>query len=158
MSIAIKRLQNELKDFNNPTYSDFFVITPQENPLEWHFTMKGGKGTDYSEGIYHGRIVFPENYPNSNPPKIFFLNQSGRFEIGVQQCIWLNTHDNNDKWDPAHHICGYLMGLYSFFESSESHTGRINSDSQTRQKLAKESINFICPTCKEIKSLFNNKL
>ena len=80
MSIAIKRLQNELKDFNNPTYSNFFVITPQENPLEWHFTMKGGKGTDYSEGIYHGRIVFPENYPNSCPPKIFFLNQSGRFE------------------------------------------------------------------------------
>ena len=156
MSIAIKRLQNELKDFNNPTYSNFFVITPQENPLEWHFTMKGGKGTDYSEGIYHGRIVFPENYPNSCPPKIFFLNQSGRFEIGVQQCIWLKTHDNNDKWDPDHHICSLLMGLYSFFESSENHTGRINSNSQTRQRLAKESVNFICPTCKEIKLLFKN--
>ena len=156
MSLAMKRLQNELKDFNDPAYSEFIVITPQDNPLEWHFTMKGGKGTDYSEGIYHGKILFPENYPNSNPPKIFFLNQSGRFEIGVQQCIWLRTHDSNDKWDPNDHICGYIMGLYSFFESSENHTGRINSDSQTRQKLAKESINFICPTCKEIKSLFKN--
>ena len=48
------------------------------------------------------------------------------------------------------------MGLYSFFESSENHNGRINSDSQTRQRLAKESVNFICPTCKEIKLLFKN--
>ena len=156
MSIAIKRLQNELKDFNNPTYSNFFVITPQENPLEWHFTMKGGKGTDYKNGIFRFKILFPENYPNSCPPKIFFLNQSGRFEIGVQQCIWLKTHDSNDKWDPDHHICSLLMGLFSFFESSENHTGRINSDSQTRQRLAKESVNFICPTCKEIKLLFKN--
>ena len=156
MSLAMKRLQNELKDFNDPAYSELIVITPQDNPLEWHFTMKGGKGTDYAEGIYHGRIVFPENYPNSNPPKIFFLNQSGRFEIGVQQCIWLRTHDGNDKWDPNDHICGYIMGLYSFFESSENHTGRINSDSSTRQRLAKESINFVCPTCKEIKLLFKH--
>ena len=156
MSVTIKRLQNELKDFNNPTYSDFFVITPQENPLEWHFTMKGGKGTDYAEGIYHGKIIFPENYPNSSPPRIFFLNQSGRFQINVQLCIWLFSHDSNDKWNPNNHICSYLMGLYSFFESSENHTGRINSDSQTRQKLAKESIDFICPTCKEIKLLFKN--
>ena len=47
------------------------------------------------------------------------------------------------------------MGLYPFFESSENHTGRINSDSQTRQKLAKESVEFVCPSCKEIKKLFN---
>ena len=156
MSVAVKRLQNELKDFNSPSYSEFFVITPQENPLEWHFTMKGGKGTDYAEGIYHGKIVFPENYPNSSPPRIFFLNASGRFKIGTQQCIWLRTHDCNDKWDPNDHISGYLMGLYPFFESSENHTGRINSDSQTRQKLAKESVEFVCPSCKEIKKLFNH--
>ena len=42
MSIAIKRIQNELKDFNTPEYSNLIVITPQENPFEWHFTMKGG--------------------------------------------------------------------------------------------------------------------
>ena len=41
------------------------------------------------------------------------------------------------------------MGLYPFFESSENHTGRINSDSQTRQKLAKESVEYRFPTCNE---------
>ena len=156
MSITIKRLQNELKDFNSPEYNNYIVITPQDNPLEWHFTMKGGKGTDYEEGIYHGKIVFPENYPNSSPPGIFFFNESGRFQIGTRLCIWLVTHDSHDKWDPNNHICSYLMGLYSFFESSDNHTGRINSDSATKKKLAKESINFICPTCKEIKLLFKN--
>ena len=156
MSLALKRLQNELKDFKNPIYNDYIVITPQDNPLEWHFTLKGSKGTDYAEGIYHGKILFPENYPNSSPPKIIFLNQSGRFIIGAQQCIWLNSHDSNDKWNPNHHICSYIMGLYSFFESSENHTGRINSDSATRQRIAKESINFVCPTCKEIKLLFKH--
>ena len=156
MSITIKRLQNELKDFNSPEYNNYIVITPQDNPLEWHFTMKGGKGTDYEEGIYHGKIVFPENYPNSSPPGIFFFNESGRFQIGTRLCIWLVTHDSHDKWDPNNHICSYLMGLYSFFESSDNHNGRINSDSATKKKLAKESINFICPTCKEIKSLFKH--
>ena len=156
MSITIKRLQNELKDFNSPEYNNYIVITPQDNPLEWHFTMKGGKGTDYEEGIYHGKIVFPENYQNSSPPGIFFFNESGRFQIGTRLCIWLVTHDSHDKWDPNNHICSYLMGLYSFFESSDNHNGRINSDSATKKKLAKESINFICPSCKEIKSLFKN--
>jgi len=156
MSITIKRLQNELKDFNSPEYNNYIVITPQDNPLEWHFTMKGGKGTDHEEGIYHGKIVFPENYQNSSPPGIFFFNESGRFQIGTRLCIWLVTHDSHDKWDPNNHICSYLMGLYSFFESSDNHNGRINSDSATKKKLAKESINFICPTCKEIKILFKN--
>ena len=55
-------MQNELKDFNNPAYNDWIVITPKDNPLECHFTIKGGKGTDYSKGIYHGKILFPENY------------------------------------------------------------------------------------------------
>ena len=34
MSITIKRLQNELKDFNSPEYNNYIVITPQDNPLE----------------------------------------------------------------------------------------------------------------------------
>lgn len=155
MSVALKRLQNELKDFKNPAYNEWIVINPQDNPLELHFTIKGGKGADYSEGIYHRKILFPEDYPNSSPPKIIFLNESGRFAIETQ-CTWLNSHDSNDKWNPNHHICRYIMGLYSFFESSENHTGRINSDSAIRQRLAKEIIYFVCPTCKEIKLLFKH--
>jgi len=41
----------------------------------WHFTLRGPPGTEYEDGIYHGRITFPFDYPLS-PPDIYFLNVS----------------------------------------------------------------------------------
>ena len=40
--------------------------------FEWHFTIRGPTETPYENGIYHGKIILPSNWPMS-PPDIYFL-------------------------------------------------------------------------------------
>lgn len=40
--------------------------------LEWHFVIKGPKETPYAGGRYHGKLVFPADYPYK-PPAIMML-------------------------------------------------------------------------------------
>jgi ubiquitin-conjugating enzyme E2 J2 len=42
------------------------------NILEWHFVIKGPKDTPYVGGSYHGKLVFPTDYPYK-PPAIMML-------------------------------------------------------------------------------------
>jgi ubiquitin-conjugating enzyme E2 J2 len=44
----------------------------QDNLLEWHFVIKGPKDTPYSGGAYHGKLIFPSEYPYK-PPAIMML-------------------------------------------------------------------------------------
>ena len=40
--------------------------------FEWHFTIRGPTETPYENGIYHGKIELPTNYPMA-PPDIYFF-------------------------------------------------------------------------------------
>ena len=53
----------------------FVCINTQGNLFEWHFTIRGPTETPYENGIYHGKIVLPNNWPMS-PPDIYFLTVS----------------------------------------------------------------------------------
>ena len=33
------------------------------NILEWHFVITGAPGTPYAGGTYHGKLLFPPDYP-----------------------------------------------------------------------------------------------
>jgi ubiquitin-conjugating enzyme E2 J1 len=50
--------------------------------LEWHFTIRGPADTDYANGIYHGRIIFPPEYPYK-PPSIMLLTVCGAASGGA---------------------------------------------------------------------------
>ena len=54
-------------------YTGQFVL--QDNLFEWHFTIRGPSETDFSGGLYHGRIVLPPEYP-MKPPSIILLTVS----------------------------------------------------------------------------------
>lgn len=71
-SLHIKRIQQEIKDFqNNP--SDTFHAEPLKEDLHvWHFTIKGPPDTEFEGGIYHGKIELPFDYP-LKPPALYFL-------------------------------------------------------------------------------------
>ncbi|KAI6184947.1 Ubiquitin--protein ligase [Aphelenchoides bicaudatus] len=68
---GVKRLLKEAKELREPT-SLFYARPLEDNLFEWHFTLRGPPDTDYSGGIYHGRIILPNEYPmkppNSNDP------------------------------------------------------------------------------------------
>lgn len=44
------------------------TICPLEaNILEVHYVLEGSKGTPYEGGVYHGKLIFPKDYPLKPP-------------------------------------------------------------------------------------------
>jgi len=139
---AIKRLLRELSEFQKDPSSQFiaaplevitlfvwfglFVITVvshvntvKDDLFEWHFTIRGQKGSDFEGGLYHGRIVLPPEYP-FKPPHISFLTvctnsshtfiilvvlmyslkPNGRFEVGKKICLSISAY-HPEEWQPS---------------------------------------------------------
>jgi ubiquitin-conjugating enzyme E2 J1 len=62
-SASAKRLMKEFKDLQQDP-SPEFVASPLEDDLfEWHFTVRGPPSHGFQGGRYHGRILFPSDYP-----------------------------------------------------------------------------------------------
>lgn len=77
-----------------------YTAEPLESDLfEWHFTLRGPPNSDYSEGLYHGRIILPSAYP-LRPPNFRFLTPNGRFEANREICLSISGH-HEETWQPA---------------------------------------------------------
>ncbi len=50
------------------------------NILEWHYCVRGAPDTPYEGGTYHGKLVFPSDFP-FKPPSIYMLTPNGRFQV-----------------------------------------------------------------------------
>lgn len=154
---AVKRISSELSELQkNP--SAHFLALPIENDLfDWHFTLRGPSATVYSEGIYHGRLILPLNYP-LKPPKFLMYNQSGRFEVGREICM-SNTSFHPDEWQPAWTIRTMLEGLISFFpEETEGAVGALKASEDTRKALALSSWNWTCTNCGKLSELWKTHI
>jgi ubiquitin-conjugating enzyme E2 J2 len=83
--LCVKRLQKEFREVEKNPVS-FLKARPRENNiLEWHFVVHGLDG-DYTNGIYHGILTFPEEYPYK-PPSMTMLTPSGRFHTNKKLCL-----------------------------------------------------------------------
>lgn len=69
---SIRRLQQELRDLSNDTEYNYEVVPIDDNIFEWHFSIQGAPDSVYEGGIYHGKIIFPTEYP-FKPPDIIIL-------------------------------------------------------------------------------------
>ncbi len=56
-----------------------------DNLLEWHFALEGAAETPYARGVYHGKIVFPPQYP-FKPPSLTMLTPNGRRAPTAHSC------------------------------------------------------------------------
>ena len=62
-------------------------VAPNEsNLLEMHYVIEGSKGTPYEGGVYHGKLIFPKEYP-LKPPSVIMLTPSGRFQPNRRLCL-----------------------------------------------------------------------
>ena len=71
---AMKRLQEEYKDLSRRPLINMGITIGLENEnnlFEWRGTILGPKDTCYKGGLFHLKIIFPDNYPNSKPEVIF---------------------------------------------------------------------------------------
>lgn len=57
----------------------------QDNIFEWHYTLRGPSGTEFANGLYHGRIQLPAEYP-FRPPNMMVMTPNGRWELNKKVC------------------------------------------------------------------------
>lgn len=55
----------------------------QDDLFEWHFTLRGPKDTEYEDGMFHGKILLPTEYP-FRPPDVVFLTPNGRWKTNMK--------------------------------------------------------------------------
>ena len=56
--------------------------------LQWHFAIVGPPSSPYERGIYHGALIFTDDFPFA-PPSIIMFTPSGRFSPGKKVALLL---------------------------------------------------------------------
>uniref|UniRef100_A0AC34GQP6 UBC core domain-containing protein n=1 Tax=Panagrolaimus sp. ES5 TaxID=591445 RepID=A0AC34GQP6_9BILA len=144
-SAGVRRLMREASELSQPT--DMYVARPlEDNLFEWHFTIKGPPDSPYQDGIYHGRITLPHDYP-MKPPSLMMLTPTGRFETNTKICLSISAY-HPETWLPSWSIGTALTALIAFMETEpKGALGALDCSEEQRKKLAKESLKWKCPEC-----------
>ncbi|ESO11527.1 hypothetical protein HELRODRAFT_189989 [Helobdella robusta] len=150
-SPAVKRLMREAKELKDKT-EQFSAHPLEDNLFEWHFTIRGPVDTEFENGLYHGRIVLPPDYP-MKPPSIILLTPSGRFEVNRKICLSISGY-HPETWQPSWSLRTALLGIIGFMPShGNGAIGSLDYTPDERRILAKKSQDWKCPQCGPICNL-----
>lgn len=158
---SVKRLMKEARTMAKLYDPDGDIhaapIGEGDNLFDWHFTIRGPKDTPFQNGLYHGRLIFPPDYP-MKPPEIFLLTVSGRFETNTKICLSISGY-HPETWLPSWSIQTALIALQAFFVTdAKGAIGGINWPDEARESAAMKSHNYVCQTCGPIKNILNVKI
>lgn len=81
--------------------------------------VKGPEKTPYEGGFYHGKLIFPGEFP-FQPPSIYMTTPNGRFKVNTRLCLSISDF-HPDTWNPAWSVSTILTGLLSFMVNSSIH-------------------------------------
>lgn len=108
------------------------------NILEWHYVVTGPEKTPYEGGLYHGKLVFPREFP-FKPPSIYMITPSGRFKVNTRLCLSISDF-HPDTWNPAWSVSSILTGLVSFMTEKTPTLGSLETSDYTKRQLALQSL------------------
>lgn len=149
-SPSLRRIQADVRELSVDPSDQYHAAPLEDDMFEWHFTIRGPAETPFFNGVYHGRIILPPEYP-FKPPSIMFLTQSGRFEINTKVCLSF-TSFHPELWQPAWGIRLMLEALISFLPTkADGAIGSLDYTSEERKKLAIKSNGFFCNRCGLVK-------
>uniref|UniRef100_A0A023F7U9 Putative ubiquitin-conjugating enzyme e2 n=2 Tax=Triatoma infestans TaxID=30076 RepID=A0A023F7U9_TRIIF len=152
---AVKRLMREAQELMEPT-EDYSAHPLDDNLFEWHFTVRGSPSTEFEDGLYHGRIILPNQYP-MKPPNIILLTPNGRFETNKKICLSISGH-HPETWQPSWSIRTALLALIAFMPTPSKGTiGSLDYTPDERRSLARRSLKWECPQCGLISSLLGKR-
>jgi len=110
------------------------------NILTWHYCVRGPEKTPYEGGYYHGKLVFPREFP-FKPPAIYMITPNGRFKVNQKLCLSISDF-HPDTWNPAWSVSTILTGLLSFMLENTPTSGAIDSSEATKRRFASDSLEF----------------
>eukprot|EP00656_Telonema_subtile_P006487 TRINITY_DN13002_c0_g1_i1.p1 TRINITY_DN13002_c0_g1~~TRINITY_DN13002_c0_g1_i1.p1 ORF type:complete len:234 (+),score=35.81 TRINITY_DN13002_c0_g1_i1:139-840(+) len=142
---AIKRILREWKSMQKDQGMYGYQAKPSDDDIfEWHFMFHGAPGTDFSGGVYTGRINLPGEYP-FKPPEIRLITPNGRFELNKKICLSISNY-HPEHWQPSWDIRTIITALIAFMPSEGGGAiGSLDYPSEDRQKLAISSHQFVHP-------------
>uniref|UniRef100_A0A6U0S8R1 E2 ubiquitin-conjugating enzyme n=1 Tax=Eucampia antarctica TaxID=49252 RepID=A0A6U0S8R1_9STRA len=140
--MCTRRLQRELQSLmKNPMSNPRVLAVPNEaNILEWHYCIEGSKETPYEGGHYHGKLLFPKEYP-LKPPSVMMLTPSGRFKPNRRLCLSMSDF-HPESWNPMWSVSTIITGLISFMVEKAPTLGSIETKESQKRKFARQSLDF----------------
>ena len=146
-SLGVKRLLAEYRQLVNKPDPNFVAAPADMNDLfVWHFIIKGPPDTAWEGGIFHGKIVFPSEYPNA-PPDIYFLTPNGRFETNKRLCLTFTSY-HPEHWTTAWGVSSILTSVIAFMPTrAEGAVGGLDTSDAERRKYAIQSREWKCKEC-----------
>ena len=152
-SAALRRIQREWRDaaklgiaydwlnhksVGKVTTTRYVRIGPfGKHLLRWHFSVSGPPSSDFANGIYHGRVLLPKDYPGS-PPRIQVLTPSGRFLPGQDICLSASSF-HPESWTPRWTVLSLVDALRLHMLTQANEIGGMNATPQERRAYAKAS-------------------
>ncbi|KAL3280759.1 hypothetical protein HHI36_003994 [Cryptolaemus montrouzieri] len=110
------------------------------NILEWHYVVSGPENTPYEGGYYHGKLVFPSEFP-FKPPAIYMLTPNGRFKTNKKLCLSISDF-HPDTWNPAWSVSTILTGLLSFMNEKCPTLGSVETTDHDKRQFAYNSLEY----------------
>src|SRR5436189_2708881 len=153
---TLRRLMKEAQELSSASSSPspYFHAHPvsDSNIFDWHYTLAGPpEPSPYANGIYHGRIILPPQYP-LRPPSFRFLTPSGRFEVNREICLSISGH-HEETWQPAWGIRTALTAIRSFMDGdAKGQVGGIEAKEEVRREWATRSREWRCDVCSQGKT------
>ncbi|KAJ2156377.1 Ubiquitin-conjugating enzyme E2 6 [Coemansia sp. RSA 552] len=137
---ATKRLGKEYLALKKSP-PEFITARPLEKDiLEWHFIIQGPPDTPFEGGEYHGRLLFPKDYP-FKPPAIQMITPNGRFLVNTNICTSMSNY-HPESWNPSWSVATIIIGLLSMMTGTENTTGATESTEAEKRALAAASREF----------------
>lgn len=137
---AIRRLSRDLQKMKEEPIDGIDAMPLEENILEWHYVIRGSKGTAFEGGLYHGKLVFPCEFP-WKPPSIYMFTPNGRFLPNQRLCLSISDY-HPETWNPGWTVSAILVGLHSFMNESSIATGTETTTAERKKELAGKSASY----------------
>jgi len=134
---AITRLKKDyIKLIKDPI--PYAIAVPlSSNILEWHYVVTGAPDTPYEGGYYHGKLIFPHDFP-FRPPSIYMITPNGRFQVNTRLCLSISDY-HPDTWNPSWTVSTIIMGLISFMNENSHTLGALNTSEGDKRQLSRRS-------------------
>ncbi|XP_062575047.1 ubiquitin-conjugating enzyme E2 J2-like [Saccostrea cucullata] len=106
------------------------------NILEWHYIVTGPEKSPYEGGIYHGKLIFPREFP-FKPPSIYMITPNGRFKCNTRLCLSISD------FHPDTFIFFWpISPLLTPLLEKDPTLGSIETSDYTKRQLAAQSGSF----------------
>lgn len=117
MSLATKRIERELHDFQRDPPHNCSAGPVDGNLHHWNATILGPADSPYENGVFQLEIIFPPDYP-FQPPQIRFLTRIFHANINDKGAICLDLL--KDNWSAALTLSKVLLSICSLLTDANA--------------------------------------